>query len=122
MAGGVAEGPRGRGLQRKVTPRLDSFPSVHTLSLTPMALASPLRALVGASPDQARALIRRALKRSGGHRGKAAEWLATGGANWLPREDSYRAMWRCIVALDMGAEIAERWPVGAAATTKKGGL
>lgn len=120
MAGGVAEGPRGRGLQRKVTPRLDSFPSVHTLSLTPMALASPLRALCASSPDEARKLIRHAFVWSGGSRRRAAEWLASRVERWIPFGDEYRAMWRCIVALDMGAEIAERWPVGAAAATKGG--
>jgi len=84
-----------------------------------MSLPSPLRALAASDPGRARAVIRSALTATGGSRARAAARLAASRRRWLPREGAYQAMWRCIVALDMGREIAERWPVGPRAETAK---
>ena len=88
-----------------------------------MALPSPLRALCEHKPDRARKVIRAALTATSGHRGKAASRLAASAQRWIPAEDSYRHLWRCVVALGMGEEIAREWPVAktsrAAETTRE---
>ena len=85
-----------------------------------MSLPHPLRALAASDPERARRVILGALDGSDGNRARAASRLAASTRRWLPREGAYKALWRCVVALGMGAEIAERWPVGAA-ERKEGG-
>lgn len=79
-----------------------------------MSLPTPLRALVSIDPERARGLIRSALMANDGHREQAARALAMtrgpGGGRWLPKRGAYGALWRCIVALDMGEEVRKRWP------------
>jgi hypothetical protein len=82
-----------------------------------VSLPHPLRALAASDPERARTIIRTALDAAGGSRARAASRLAASARRWLPREGSYQALWRCIVALDMGQEIAERWPVAPRAET-----
>jgi len=77
-----------------------------------VSLPHPLRALAASDPERARTVIRSALAAAGGSRARAAARLAASTRRWLPREGAYQALWRCVVALGMGAEIAERWPVG----------
>lgn len=79
-----------------------------------MPFPSPLRALCDSDPVEARKRIFTALVEHDGHRARAAAHLAKarveGRKPWLPKRDSYRAMWRCIVALGMGEEVRARWP------------
>ncbi len=78
-----------------------------------MSLPHPLRALAASDPERARRIIIAALDGADGNRARAAARLASSARRWLPREGAYKALWRCVVALGMGEEIAERWPVGA---------
>jgi hypothetical protein len=88
---------------------LTLFPFRYTFS--PVSATSPLRLLAASKPERARSLIRGALRREGGHRGRAADRLAP---KWLPGDGStqrrYFLLWKTIVALDMGEEVRKRWP------------
>ena len=79
-----------------------------------MSATSPLRLLAASKPDTARDIIRAALWRSNGHRGRAADLLARRAKPLLPvkgtTQSRYFLLWKCIVALGMGEEVRARWP------------